>query len=147
MNKEEKKCLLYGEECKLENHKTCSEEYQKYAKILFCKDSGCIYNKDLDQGKRIKRGGMTVDGGYYSEFETPYKGICIRPEIGFTTKENGDVICNFRSDKKCGKGVNLDRFLDHNGQPFGGNLSPASDVGLSDLYPRPNVEEKLKPIV
>ncbi len=148
MNKEENKCLLYGEECKLPTHETCNLLFWDNCKIIFCKESGCVYNKDLDQGKRIKRGGMVVGGGHYSEFEAPYKGICIRPEVGFTTKENGDVVCNFRSMKKWGKGVNLDRFLDHSGMPYGGNISNAPNIdGITgDLYPRPSVEEKLKPI-
>lgn len=121
-------CPLYGEDCKKEQHEECKEIISKYAKIVFCKNTRCLWNLATEQGKVIKHHRDYVPLGKIDE----YRGICMRPEIGlshrsFNTGEgtsssihNELAICDFRSDVSRDTHIDFSRFID---QKQGGSIS------------------------
>jgi hypothetical protein len=74
----------------------------KYARVVFCGDSKCIYNLETPFGHKINR------GLNYKPFDDDLiHGICTRPDLSLRVKEiavdhrkHKDTICVVRSEKK-----------------------------------------------
>ena len=79
---ESKRCLADPEKkCDCTNYSDCAEMKEKYAKLVFCRDSKCMFNLDLHQEKPyfIDRG-----RGHKPFKDDGYTGICTRPDVGFS---------------------------------------------------------------
>lgn len=98
-------CRVFGQDCKNSTHEECDSLFFQYAKVVFCKDANCFWNKQLHQQVKYVRTTNTSqpfpgDG---------YEGICTRPELGLTSTQVHEAnskrqvaTCAVRSDNKTG---------------------------------------------
>lgn len=96
---------------------TGEELVQKYAKLVYCKDVDCFWNKYVGRGKYIL---PTTNSTVFPDDD--YRGICTRPELGLSPQQVADLhtryrvtACAVRTDKATGH-------LDFTRFPEGGNI-------------------------
>ncbi len=122
-------CKLYGEDCSEETHEECEGIFNKYAKVVFCNDHRCLWNKDIDVKKYVRARGTTPFPDDY------YKGICTRPELGLKPAEVETLkvkrkltTCSVRSDKTRG-------YTDFSKLPQGGSIPDPIDPSTAYINP------------
>lgn len=114
---EEAGCRVFGEACKRGSHEECEQLWWDYAKLVFCQDTKCLWNKQVEQKKFVKM----HKGHEPFEYEA-YTGICTRPELALRPKEIEDLsrkhkltTCSCRSDKGISGHLDFSRFLTQKG--------------------------------
>ena len=119
----ENSCPTFGEGCVQDTHEECISINEKYAKLVFCNEAKCIWNKDIEMKKYVKR----------HRDHTPfpqdyYHGICSRLEIAINPEtietiqvKHSLAICAVRSDKGISGHIDWSRF------PQGGNIPDPVD--------------------
>ena len=119
----ESECPIFGEGCKKDTHRECHELASKYAKLIFCGDSRCLWYKDIEVKKYVKR--HTDHTPFSNDY---YQGICTRPEIALNQKiidtaqmKHQLAVCAVRSDKT------ISGHLDWSKYPQGGNIPDPVD--------------------
>lgn len=91
-NDENKEC-----DCKNGN---CKILFEKFAKVLWCNDTSCLYNLIVKEKHKVNR-------EQYVGFEDDvFTGICMRGDVALRNRkivsghtEHNDTICTVRSDK------------------------------------------------
>ena len=97
---------------------TDAEFFERYAKLVFCKDDRCAWNMGIKEEVFIKH--HKDDHPFPAD---SYRGVCSRPELGLNAEviQSGNrkrvlATCGFRSDKTLSGHLDFSRF------PKGGNI-------------------------
>ena len=130
---ESNKCIVFGEDCDKLEHSECKALFLQYAKLVFCADKGCLWNKPISQTKVVKRNKDYVgfEGGGYT-------GICSRPEIALDPQVIDTLqrkyrlaTCSVRSDRSISGHMDFAKLLQSDGTPYGGNIPDPVDPGTA----------------
>ena len=110
--------------CKCDSDTDCIEMIKQYAKVVYCNDFDCLYNKALPYEHELYR------GRNYTPCEgDKMKGICGRPELAMRPIRVSDgkvtqkrPTCSVRSDKALGH-LDFSRFVGKGMSNISGNIS------------------------